>query len=89
MVLYLFAFYSISYVTYTVHPSTEFLIADSGSSTYNFYDVSVYGDIVAWRAYVTGHGVFYKELGTGEQYQISFSGFDGSPSVYNDPQKNP
>ena len=79
------AFTSISYATLTIDLSAEFLIADSGPSTYNFNDVSVYGDIVAWRAYVVGDGgICYKDLRTGEQYQISFSAFDGSPSVYED-----
>lgn len=76
MVICLFAIFSISYAKYTVDPSKEFLIADSGPSTFGY--VSVYGDIVAWRA----GGIFYKDLGTGRQYQISSSVFDGKPCVY-------
>ncbi len=66
-------------------PKTEFLIADSEALPFGFYNPCVYGDIVAWRAMGKGSGgIFYKDLRTGNQYQISHSGFDGRPAVFKD-----
>jgi len=69
-----------------VNPDSEFLIADSAPYPFQFFDVDVYGDIVAWRAWGKEGGyIFYKDLGTGVQYRISNnSSFLGNPSIYKD-----
>ena len=84
VIILLFAFTfvltSISHAGKIVDPTKEFIIADSSSLPLGVGNISIYGDIVTWR----GGGICYKDLRTGEQYQISFSGFDSSPSVYED-----
>lgn len=69
-----------------VVPDSEFLIADSAPYPFGFYQVDVYGDIVAWKASGKKGGyIFYKDLSTGEQHQISDdSPFHDNPSIYED-----
>jgi hypothetical protein len=74
-------FTSISFAAYTVDPLSEFLITKADSSDYY---PSIYGNIVAWRTHGAGnYGIFYKNLNSGQQYQISDSNImHGNPSVY-------
>ena len=83
IIFYLSACAPISPVKKMIEPKTEFLIADSQAFPFGFYNPCVYGDIVAWRAWgKKGGGIFYKDLRTGNQYQISHSNFDGKPAVF-------